>query len=102
MQIKGRGNDAGNVEHFTCYNANELEENWVVICDSFDGIVRRCYIVVLMLKILDGEINHADHVKQNWAVHKATPRATNGTSFNDKDEIIVGSCPGIKITLAVG
>lgn len=54
----------------------------------------------VMFKILDGEINHADHVKQNWLYTKQ-PRATNGTSFNDKDKIIVGSCLGIQITLVV-
>lgn len=53
-----------------------------------------------MLKILD-EINHADHVKQNWLYTKQ-PCATNETSFNDKDEIIVNSYPGIKIMFAIG
>jgi len=39
--------------------------------------------------IFDSEINQADHVKQNRLYTKQT-RVTRGTSFSDKDEIIVG------------
>lgn len=52
------------MQHFTCYNADELGKIGLLSVIVLTEQSCRCYIVVLMLKILD-EINHADHVKQN-------------------------------------